>query len=155
MARPRKVTEAENPADDSVIYEKAKPALAFTKAEAEASLKEATAKSLNLKLRNEMTFPATYRNFKGKDFSNTRMADIFESKVIRHGDFTGANLDGADFQGFDLQGCIFTDATVDGANFAGCDLRWGNWKNCDYHGKAFFGTGDTAAEVKEVDGMSR
>jgi uncharacterized protein YjbI with pentapeptide repeats len=127
----------------------------LTKEELLASVEEAKQKSANVKARSELTYAPQWRNFKGKDFSNTRMADMFADKVIKNGDFTNCNLDGADFQGFILQGCKFTGASVVGANFAGADMRWSNMNGCDYNGKAYFGSGATAADMKEVDGFNR
>lgn len=121
-----------------------------------ASLREAIEKSKNQKARHELTYPPKYRNFRGKDFSENDMADIFESKVIQHGDFTNANLDDADFSGFNLQGCIFRGASMKNTDFSNCDLRWSNFTGADPKGdKAYFGTGATAAELTEVDGLTR
>lgn len=151
MARPaRTAPKAIEPIEEQTVDVRT-----FTEEELLASVQESKDKSANIKLRHESYNPPKFRNFKGKDYSNSLMSDYFESKEVKHGDFTGANLDGADFTGFNLQGCIFTGASVNGANFSATDLRWSNFNGCDYRGKAYFGTGDTAAEMKEVDGITR
>ena len=119
----------------------------------DGGLASAIAKSKNVKLRDEAQYPPKIRDFKGKDFSNQDMADMFESLAIKHGDFTDANLSGADFSFFNLQGCIFTGANLQDTNFTGADLRWSNFKSADYR-KAIFETDNEAANLGEVDGIS-
>lgn len=88
------------------------------------------------------------------------MADMYPSKEIKHGDFSGCNLDHADFRGFNLQGCIFKGARLNGTLFQNADLRWANFQDCDTSKVILFNIDENGlpidmAETHEVDGMTR
>ena len=63
------------------------------------------------------------------------------------GDFTNANLEGADFSGCPIKTSIFTgaklanatfyQAAICGTNFLGADLRGANFLEADYYGYRF------------------
>lgn len=143
MARPKKVTEVSGAV--SATQNHVEVALAYAK---------------NKKLKDEVINPPKLRNYGAKDYSGMDMADMYPSKEIKHGDFSGCNLDHADFRGFNLQGCIFKSASLNGTLFQNADLRWANFQDCDTSKVILFDIDENGlpidmAETHEVDGMTR
>lgn len=126
------------------------------------------AKGAALIFRQDGENPPQWRDFRGADLSGKSINDFFRDTAIVNGDFTGANLDEADFTyekdgklyGMVLQGCKFNGASLKGTNFAGCDLRWSEFDKGSAD-EAFFAAFDdegnvipsSLANIHEVKGI--
>lgn len=143
MARPRKNTTVSSAV--SATQNQVEVALAYAK---------------NKKLKDEVINPPKLRRYGSKDYSGMDMSEMYPSKEIKHGDFSGCNLDGADFRGFNLQGSVFKGASLKGTLFQGADLRWANFHDTDTSEAVIFdidkdGLPVNMADIHEVDGISR
>ena len=111
------------------------------------TLAKARVKSKTVK--QDKLYPPKIRKFDGMNYSGKDMAEFHESKVLKHADFTNADLSGADFSGFNLQGSIFRNANLTNTDFTGADLRWSRFSNCEGINTADF----TDADINEVEGL--
>ena len=91
----------------------------------------------------------TIRDMKDLNLAKKNMSDMFESKVMKHTDFSDSDLSGANFEGFNLQGCIFRNTIINGANFKDADLRWSTMIGIQDDGSANF----EGADLREVVGL--
>jgi len=74
--------------------------------------------------KDELHYPPDITDMSSMSFVGKDMSKIAKDKVMKHTDFSDADLSGADFKGFNLQGCIFRRTILNGTNFANADLRW-------------------------------
>lgn len=130
MARPKKVIE-ENTVDvldnDPRVVGAENPTLAKSKIR------------VGLRPDIDLEYPPKIRKFSGKhNFAGMDMSELFPEKVMKHADFTDANLEDTDFSGFNLQGSIFRRTNIKGANFYEADLRWTVFENCEGFNEADF-----------------
>lgn len=133
MARPKKIVETET---DPRVLNAPNPTLA------KAKLKSKTVKQ-------DILYPPKMRVFPNVKFLGMEMTALFPDKVLKHADFTDADLTGADFDGFNLQGSVFKNCNLTDASFVGADLRWSRFVNCDGINTADF----TDADINEVEGL--
>lgn len=138
MARPKKVIEevVETFESDPRVQSAENPTLA------KAKVKSKTVKQ-------DLLYPPKMRKFTNMKFLGMEMSEVFNDKIIKHADFTDADLTGADFSGFILQGSVFKNSNLTDVDFTGADLRWSKFVNCEGINTADF----TDADINEVEGL--
>lgn len=103
----------------------------------------------------EAEYPPQLKDMRGMNYSGKDMASAFPNRILKHADFTDADLSGANLSGFNLQGAIFKNTNVTDTVFHNADLRWSIWKNMDTAADAdwFDDEGNGMPDLREVDGL--